>query len=92
MKRTMAVAPVLFAAALSSVALQQDTAAPLTTDVFVAGTGGYHTYRIPSAIVAPQGHCWPLPKDDGREPPTLVISTSSSGAVTMADAPGRRYR
>jgi len=55
MKRTMAVAPVLFAAALSSVALQQDTAAPLTTDVFVAGTGGYHTYRIPSAIVAPQG-------------------------------------
>jgi len=28
---------------------------PLLTEVFVAGEGGYHTYRIPSAIVGPQG-------------------------------------
>src|SRR5215471_18442920 len=33
----------------------KDIAGPILTDVFVAGEGGYHTYRIPSAIVAPQG-------------------------------------
>lgn len=34
---------------------QKNAAAPLFTDVFVAGDGGYHTYRIPSAIVSPKG-------------------------------------
>ncbi len=28
---------------------------PQTTDVFVSGEDGYHTYRIPSVIVAPKG-------------------------------------
>src|SRR5262245_6882535 len=30
-------------------------AEPVHTPVFVAGEGGYHTYRIPSAIVTPKG-------------------------------------
>ncbi|MDB4884220.1 MAG: BNR/Asp-box repeat protein [Gemmatimonadetes bacterium] len=30
-------------------------AAPRFTDVYVAGEGAYHTYRIPSAIVTPKG-------------------------------------
>jgi hypothetical protein len=41
-----------FLASLASVAAgQKDAAAPLFTDVFVAGDGGYHTYRIPSASI-----------------------------------------
>ncbi len=28
---------------------------PVQTPVFVSGEGGYHTYRIPSAIVTPKG-------------------------------------
>ena len=28
---------------------------PLTTDVFISGTGGYDTYRIPAVIVTPKG-------------------------------------
>src|SRR5437764_5346883 len=30
-------------------------AAPPQTDVFRAGEGGYHTYRIPALIVSPKG-------------------------------------
>ncbi len=30
-------------------------AEPVSVDVFTAGEGGYHTYRIPSAIVTPKG-------------------------------------
>ncbi len=33
----------------------QTPAAPVLTEVFVAGEGAYHTYRIPSAIVTPKG-------------------------------------
>lgn len=45
---------VLFA--LTGSAQPQETPAePVQTDVFVAGTGGYHTYRIPSVIVTPKG-------------------------------------
>lgn len=29
--------------------------APKLNDVFVSGTGGYHTYRIPSLLVSPKG-------------------------------------
>ena len=28
---------------------------PSKTDVFISGTGGYHTYRIPAVIVTPEG-------------------------------------
>jgi sialidase-1 len=34
---------------------QKPAAAPVLTEVFVAGDGAYHTYRIPSAIVTPKG-------------------------------------
>jgi sialidase-1 len=51
MKRAILAAAVLFSA-VTSTAQQK---APLLTDVFVAGDGGYHTYRIPSAIVTPKG-------------------------------------
>jgi sialidase-1 len=33
----------------------QKAPAAVRTEVFVAGEGGYHTYRIPSAIVTPNG-------------------------------------
>jgi sialidase-1 len=36
-------------------AYQPDAAAPQLVEVFVAGDGGYHTYRIPSVIVTPKG-------------------------------------
>jgi sialidase-1 len=43
----------LAAAILSASTVRQT--APETTDVFVAGSGGYHTYRIPSVILTPKG-------------------------------------
>ena len=54
MRRILAVAIVL-ASLGSMVAGQKEATAPLFAEVFVAGDGGYHTYRIPSAIVTPQG-------------------------------------
>jgi hypothetical protein len=51
MRRAILVAAVLFST-VTSTAQQK---APLLTDVFVAGDGRYHTYRIPSAIVTPKG-------------------------------------
>jgi sialidase-1 len=48
-------AAVLLAIAASTVARQKDSASPVFTEVFVAGEGEYHTYRIPSAIVTPKG-------------------------------------
>ena len=51
MKRAILAAAVLFSAFTST----PQQKAPLLTDVFVAGDGGYHTYRIPSAIVTPKG-------------------------------------
>ncbi len=58
MIRTSLAAVLVIAAVSSTPAGRQDTAAPVTPvmiDVFVAGEGGYHTYRIPSAIVTPKG-------------------------------------
>ena len=55
MIRTGVAAALVIAAATSTPAGPQETAAPLMIDVFVAGEGGYHTYRIPSAIVTPKG-------------------------------------
>lgn len=55
MIRTMLVSVVVLASASSIPALQKDTTAPQLVDVFVAGDGGYHTYRIPSVIGTPTG-------------------------------------
>ena len=41
--------------AISTIACQKTTSAPMVIDVFIGGESGYHTYRIPSAIVAPKG-------------------------------------
>lgn len=49
-----ALASALLAGALVAAQPQEPTA-PQLTEVFVAGEGGYHTYRIPSAIVTPKG-------------------------------------
>jgi hypothetical protein len=47
---------VLILSAAGSRSLGQRAAdAPRESDVFVAGEGGYHTYRIPSVIVTPSG-------------------------------------
>lgn len=48
-------AAALLAIAASTVARQKDSTAPVFVEVFVAGEGGYHTYRIPAAIVTPKG-------------------------------------
>ena len=55
MIRTRLAAALVINAVASTPAAQQDPAAPQIIDVFVAGEGGYHTYRIPSAIVTPKG-------------------------------------
>ncbi|MGH9373431.1 MAG: sialidase family protein, partial [Vicinamibacterales bacterium] len=40
---------------LNGASAQTLAAGPQQTDVYVAGEGGYHTYRIPSVIVTPGG-------------------------------------
>jgi sialidase-1 len=52
----MILAVAISVAGLPSIAAaQKDAAVPQFTEVFVGGEGGYHTYRIPSAIVTPKG-------------------------------------
>jgi sialidase-1 len=51
MKRAILAAAILF----STVTSTPQQKVPLLTDVFVAGDGVYHTYRIPSATVTPKG-------------------------------------
>ena len=41
---------------------------PFTTDVFVSGKGGYHTYRIPAVIVTPEGHATGILRRPEDEP------------------------
>ena len=53
MTRTLAAAALILSVVVSIPARQKDTTVPELIDVFVAGDGGYHTYRIPSAILAP---------------------------------------
>jgi sialidase-1 len=49
-------AAIAVASAVASAAVRQpEIAAPQLSEVFVGGEGGYHTYRIPSAIVTPKG-------------------------------------
>jgi sialidase-1 len=55
MTRTIAAAALILSAIVSIPARQKDTTVPELIDVFVAGDGGYHTYRIPSVILAPDG-------------------------------------
>ncbi len=54
MIRTLLAVAVTVAIAASGPARQQHVADPFLTEVFVAGEGGYHTYRIPSAILTPK--------------------------------------
>jgi sialidase-1 len=55
MTRTLAATALILSVVVSIPARQKDTTVPELIDVFVAGDGGYHTYRIPSAILAPNG-------------------------------------
>jgi sialidase-1 len=62
--------------------------APVQTDVFVSGTEGYHTYRIPAAIVTPKGTL--LAFCEGRKASRaddgdidLVLRRSSDGGQTF---------
>ena len=55
MTRILAAAALILSVVVSNPARQKDTIVPELIDVFVAGDGGYHTYRIPSAILAPNG-------------------------------------
>jgi sialidase-1 len=55
MIRTTLIAAAILAAVTSAPARQRDPAGPLLIEVFVAGEGAYHTYRIPSAILTPKG-------------------------------------
>ena len=55
MIRTILAAAAILTTVAAAAEWQKDATAPLLTDVFVSGESGYHTYRIPSAIVAPKG-------------------------------------
>jgi sialidase-1 len=55
MIRTILAAAAILTTVAAAPEWQKDATAPLLTDVFVSGESGYHTYRIPSAIVAPKG-------------------------------------
>ena len=55
MIRTILAAAAILTTVAAAPARQKDATAPLLTDVFVAGAGGYHTYRIPSAILTKKG-------------------------------------
>jgi sialidase-1 len=55
MIRTALVALAILAAVAPAPARQNEAAAPSLSEVFTAGEGAYHTYRIPSAILTPKG-------------------------------------
>lgn len=66
-------------------------AEPAHTPVFVAGQGGYHTYRIPSVIVTPKGTL--LAFCEGRKAGRgdagdidLLLKRSSDGGKTWGEA------
>jgi sialidase-1 len=82
-----AVLAVALLAGAIAAAQQTETAAPELIEVFVAGEGGYHTYRIPSAIVTPKGTV--LAFAEGRRGGTgdagdidLVLRRSQDGGRT----------
>ena len=47
--------PYLFLAVASAVCAGENTAPVASTNLFVSGQDGYHTYRIPSLLVTPKG-------------------------------------
>jgi hypothetical protein len=56
MKHLGGLASIVLILSVAGTTIGQDGAEALrTSDVFVAGEGGYHTYRIPSVIVTPRG-------------------------------------
>jgi sialidase-1 len=55
MARACVLALVGCAGGLTAASSSQDPIEPRLTDVFVAGEGAYHTYRIPSVIATPNG-------------------------------------
>ena len=55
MIRTISAAAAVLAIATGPLASQTLPAVPVLTEVFIAGEGAYHTYRIPSVIVTPKG-------------------------------------
>ena len=55
MIRTALAAMAILTAITPAPARQREAAAPSLIEVFVAGEGAYHTYRIPSAILTPKG-------------------------------------
>src|SRR6476619_5976474 len=55
MIRTALAALAILTAITPAPARQREAAAPSLIEVFVAGEGAYHTYRIPSAILTPKG-------------------------------------
>jgi len=55
MIRTTLIAVAILAAVTSAPARRREATPPLLIEVFVAGEGAYHTYRIPSAILTPKG-------------------------------------
>jgi sialidase-1 len=67
----------------------QEATAPVQQDLFVAGEGGYHTYRIPSVTLTPSGAL--LAFAEGRKGGTgdagdidLVSRRSEDGGLTWA--------
>lgn len=67
---------VLFLGLLAGVLRLAAAAEPLRRDVFVSGTAGYHTYRIPSLLVAADGSL--LAFCEGRKQ-----SASDSGDIAL---------
>jgi hypothetical protein len=63
-------------------------AEPAQTPVFLAGEGGYHTYRIPSLIVSPRGTLLAFCEGRKSSPATPATSTWSSSAASTAAKPG----
>jgi sialidase-1 len=55
MNRTTLATVFVLAAIAATPARQKDETGPSLTEVFVAGEGAYHTYRIPSAIITSKG-------------------------------------
>ena len=86
MTRTILMAAAMLATVTPAPARQPDPTAPLPTEVFVAGEGGYHTYRIPSAILTPKGTLLAFAEGRRAVPVTRATSISCSGAVTTAAA------
>ena len=81
MARTCVLALVACAGGLTAAWSPQDPIEPRLTDVFVAGEGAYHTYRIPSVIATPNGTLLAFAEGRRAGPAMPATSTSSSSAA-----------